>query len=88
MADEKVYVVCGETGEYSNAKVWYVRSFLSPEPANAFRDRLNKWCEERGLHNEGLGRDFREHGKPPEDPHFCCDYTGTSYGILEIPLEA
>lgn len=98
-----VHVVVGECGEYSDHTYWYVAAFLDPAAAQALAKRLNAWCWGRGCLEPRTAReagfytadvpllpraDFPPEGeRPPEDPQFRCDYTGTSYGVAEIPLQ-
>jgi hypothetical protein len=87
-----VYVVTGSTGEYSDHRAWQVRAFMDEAVAKGMADRLNAWCKERSL-NDGPGNSEYEalawdkKPKPTDDPHFDNDYTGTVYGVLEIPLD-
>lgn len=83
--DHKAYIVCGSTGEYSDTEVWYVRVFLNEAAANDLCGRLNAWCKERGLYASGGG--YRGNAHPPEDPDFRCEYTGTAYNVVPVPLD-
>jgi len=88
MSKEKsAYLVVGSTGEYSDHRHWYVRAFLEKAPAEALVKRLTSWMNEKGLGDHSSYEARRNSGKPPEDPQFDIDYTGTSYGVAEIPLE-
>jgi hypothetical protein len=87
-----VYVVAGNTGEYSDSRTWHVRAFTDKAQAEALCKRLNDWCKEKGVNGREYDGgtinyyEFKE--KPIEDSGFDLDYTGTDYGVLEIPLEA
>ena len=85
-----VYVVHGSTGEYSDHRAWEVKAFISKDAADAMVARLNAWCKEMGC-DEGRGKlsygsEFAN-AKPPDDPDFSNDYTGTNYGVMELPLD-
>lgn len=82
------YVVAGETGEASDRRAWFIRAFLKEEAANELRDKFNDWCKERGFY-EPLPphvRHWENKDRPPEDPNFHLDYTGTQYSVIAIPL--
>lgn len=85
-----VYVVCGETGEYSDRQTWTTAAFLDETQAQSFCDKLNGWCaENRRL---ATARSYAENSIVggdivcPHDPNFQCYYTGTSYSVDTIPL--
>jgi len=88
---DKVHVVMGSTGEYSDTMIWYVYAFTEKSGALALADKLNKWCKDHECHpgNEYTGPDsyVRKLKPPPEDPEFQCDYTGVMYEVLSIPLK-
>ena len=82
-----VYVVSGETGEYSDRRNWPVVAFLEKAQAEAFCERLNAWCKE----NFCWYFSSDHYNRPtlcPLDLNFSCDYTGTAYHMWEIPLRA
>lgn len=83
-----VFLVRGETGEYSDQQQWTVRAFGTQEEADAFR----MLCEEH-LHRKPNERDFgTEYDKwvasHPHDPQFAHDYTGTTYSVEQVPFGA
>lgn len=90
---DMAYLVGGDTGEYSEHRSWYVRVFLVKAVADAFCEKLNAWCREKGCtESRGSIKESweSEDGKsevPPDDPNFCVDYTGTMYSVAEIPLD-
>jgi hypothetical protein len=87
-----IYVVVGETGEYSDHSDWYVAAFLRKEKAEEFKVALNKRLNELGcLNNRPAGwydiaDDITAAMQQMGDRQFRCDYTGTSYGVVEMPL--
>lgn len=87
---ERVYIVRGDTGEYSDFQMWDVAAFHSEDNAKALAARLNGWLTLNKLHrdqnNAGGYRSSREE-KPPEDPGFQCDYTGAKYEVWSIEVK-
>lgn len=83
------YIVMGDTGEYSDHCSWYLKCFTDKAMAEGLCNRLNAWLKERGLDYDSKGhrRYSLVEDRPPEDPDFRCDYTGSQYSILELPLE-
>lgn len=86
-----VYVVMGETGEYSDRSDWPVRAFLNEGIAQALINQLDEWLR---VHGFDMGERAhinleRRHPLPTceLDPSFACDYTGTRYYLLTIELE-
>ena len=86
---EKVWIVMGSTGEYSDRREWPVVAFMSEAAA---KDRIaaldvrmqempQQWREVRWDH-EG---DMKAH-MAALDPDFVMDYTGTSYFFYEVEV--
>lgn len=95
----KVYIVFGQTGEYSNHSDWPVRGFLVRELAERFEFGCAKWAYE---HSERIdeheecddcyseksnGRKCPDTEKSPHDPKYRRDYTGTDYFVVEVEVE-
>lgn len=77
-----IYVVIGQTGEYSGHQLWHVKACRYKASADRLAAELNQWCVDNGADNGLINiRDC------PLDPQFQCDYTGTEYGVIEIPEE-
>ena len=90
MAEQVAYIVGGDCGEYSDHNAWWVRVFLEKPSADALCERLNAWCRERRLLTGDNGKcsaSWDRAERPPEDPQFNTDYTGTRYSVVEVPLE-
>jgi hypothetical protein len=86
-----VFVVTGETGEYSDTSSWNVAAFLDKAQAEAFCESLNQWCRDHGVLMSlriTVTWEERYSLKNPLDPDFSCDYTGTQYHCFETPLRA
>lgn len=87
-----IYVVSGNTGEYSNKRSWTVAAFLCEQQAIAFVERLHKWVEDNGF-KDTTPEDYWEQKydgtgiKPPDDPKFDADYNGVWYNIWNVPLK-
>lgn len=95
MTDEAcIYVVIGETGEYSDHSLWHVRAFDVEDEADAFAKRLNDRAESLGI-SESLGYFNLEQEEKVQaiedmkdlDPECWADYTGVGYGVISVPLE-
>jgi hypothetical protein len=84
MSEQHVHIVVGETGEYSDWQIWYVRAFVDKQAAETLSGKLNQWCRDNGCH-ESSGR--QRNAKPPDDDQFRADYTGTTYSVMTLPLE-
>lgn len=90
----KVYIVQGNSGEYSDRVDWLVKAFISESKAIEFRDFLESKLKERGLHahSDAAIHSLKERTKKSipmtqYDPDFYGDYTGTYYCILSVDLE-
>lgn len=85
----KVYVVFGQTGEYSDHSSWPVRGFLTREKAEDFDFMATKWA--RGWmerHENNRYRQEARDDRPAHDPGFRSDYTGTDYYTIEVEVES
>lgn len=81
MKEKIVYLLTGETGEYSDRQEWPVAVFTKEIKAMLYK----KLCEKE---IEGINpRDWHlSTVKSRFDPNIQMDYTGTSYFISEVPL--
>lgn len=82
---QKIWVVYGETGEYSDHSEWTVAAYTSEADAKAHADAATKWYGENG------GKELRRYlGTPaqanPHDPSMQIDYTGTEWNIYPVEL--
>lgn len=72
-----VWVVVGETGEYSDYSEWNVAAFTDERQAEAFKDACQREAEKvNGKHCE-IRNGFRH----AYDTQFHCEYSGTSYRV-------
>jgi hypothetical protein len=83
---EFVYVLFGDTGEYSDHVDWVVRGYRDKAQADADCEMLNKlaegienlpWAERDAAVRERLGG---------HDAQARVDYTGLIYSVVEIPV--
>jgi hypothetical protein len=89
-----IYIVEGETGEYSDRSSWLVSTHLSLASASKRMDFLNKQLEDRDLdmYNKAIDTMDRERfdllssEMEAFDSQFRCDYTGARYSIVQAPL--
>lgn len=88
---DRIWIVMGSTGEYSDRNEWPVAAFASEEDAQArvialdvrmqqmppeWRDDRWDYQDEIRVHMQALSRNFN------------MDYTGTSYSYFEVPFES
>lgn len=86
-----IYIVEGNTGEYSDRQNWFFGAFTTFAAATEAKNTLNAALKELGL-----GYDVRSNYATREknsalfiknyDDQFVCDYTGTEYVIHEVRL--
>ena len=76
-----IYIVVGESGDYSDHTEWFVKAFECEADAVAIVARLTEWVRENG---EMLRHSYGDE-KPPEDPQF--KHNGdTSYYVSPLEL--
>lgn len=97
----KVFIVFGQTGEYSDHVDWPVKGFTDKARAESFEFECTKaakvWKEERDRRRSDPDFDWSyvggqqelkdEKAAVPGDPSFRCDYTGTDYYTVEVEVE-
>jgi len=83
---KKIYIVYGETGEYSDRSDWNVKAFFERKKAlvllNECSEDAKKWEIKRESEYTSPPKDWSKH-----DPDMKMDYTGTDYFIAEVDLE-
>lgn len=84
-----VYVIVGETGEYSDRSVWIVKAFANEENAKEFVIKATEKAKEIYLLDRDLSWEESEKliKSNEYDPFFKMNYTGTSYYYEEVLLE-
>ena len=84
----KVYIVMGQTGEYSDLNEWPVAAFHSEAKAAERVAELDVWLRVNKFHSDGQVEwswsELERIGKPQFDPNFTCDYTGTNYYLIAV----
>jgi len=80
-----VWVVVGETGEYSDYSEWNVAAFTEEEQAEAFKDACKREVERIKKPGDGYPR-VREGFKHAYDTQFHMDYTGTDYRVEMVQV--
>jgi hypothetical protein len=93
----KVYVVFGQTGEYSDHADWPARGFMSSERAEAFEFECTKAAKDfedrRRVAFDDPESDWDDSDEIDAmraeglDPGFRRDYTGTDYYTVEVEVE-
>lgn len=83
----KVWIVQGTTGEYSDRSEWTVYAFHSEAEARAYVELLGVERQKLGDRpwDYAEGRTFDE-GMRAFDPGFEEDYTGTRWFVSEVPF--
>lgn len=88
----KIYLIVGETGEYSSRREWYVCAFRDKDAAEAFAQSCRDFVAEHLEPRSQGGCNFYEsrhtgceHEGGP-DPQIEVSYTGTSYTVAEVEL--
>jgi hypothetical protein len=87
---EKIWMVGGSTGEYSDRVEWAVDAWRSEAEAQARVKFLDDKMRELGLcdsRDDYDIRDQKELAMRAFDPAFSCDYTGSHYYICELELK-
>lgn len=80
-----IYVVRGQTGEYSDRSEWLVKAFRTVEETQAFIIKCDAIAKQ--LFIEYKNSRWSTAGLHPYDKKFLMDYTGTNYSYDEIDLE-
>lgn len=94
MSDAKVWVLFGDTGEYSDYTEWVVRAYTDEEAATKDCETLNALLRAEGVHSDDdhvsrLSWDERKAviaRLRAHDTNASLNYTGTRYFVHEIPL--
>lgn len=93
----KVYIVEGQTGEYSDRRVWPVCGYLSEAAARAkvgrleqnLREAVVKWGEDAVRYASIWNKDEPQSKEIIEfigDPNYMGDYTGTRYRMYVVDI--
>ena len=81
--ETKIYVVIGETGEYSDKMQWFVKAFKDSEEAEDFRT-MCQMIADAYKNNFSYEDRFLLTLQSNNDPYFRMDYTGTYYTVEEV----
>jgi hypothetical protein len=87
----EVFVLFGQTGEYSDRQEWLVAAYATEAAAQAAVEHHEAWLRERGLSSCDGDISYdgrRDLVKPDWDPHLSVDYTGTRYYYARAPMAA
>ena len=79
-----VWIVVGETGEYSDYSEWNVAGFHTEEMAESFKDLCQN--EANKVNKRKADYAFRRGFKHAYDTQFHCDYTGTDYRVELVEI--
>lgn len=86
-----VYVVLGNTGEYSDHRTWLVKAFTTEEAAKEHVRKALEWARSVGVSRRewcAISWEKRDaiRKSNPFDPNMEWDYTGTDYTYTEVEL--
>lgn len=81
----KIYVVTGQTGEYSDNCHWLVKAFTTEKKAQHFVVLATR--EAKKIEATRVERYSVPKGKNKYDPEMLMDYTGTFYNYDEVILD-
>jgi hypothetical protein len=77
-----VWIVVGETGEYSDYSEWNVAAFTTEELAGDFRNL----CQGEADKVNGKDCKLRDGFKSAYDTQYYCNYTGTTYRVEMVEV--
>lgn len=77
-----VWVVVGETGQYSDYTEWNVAGFETEQLAEEFKNL----CQVEADKVNGQGWEVRDGFRHKYDTQFYCDYTGTRYLVAMVEV--
>jgi hypothetical protein len=86
---QKIYLVMGQTGEYEDYSEWTVKAFIDKKKAEELVAKASKRANKihsmmlKAIHEDRSVPDF----KSRYDPNIYMCYNGTSYFIVEVPLD-
>ena len=77
-----VWIVMGETGEYSDYREWNVAGYTTEEEAEKHKNAAQREADK--VNNGDIQT---RHGfKNAYDTQFYCDYTGTRYNVVMVEV--
>ena len=84
----KVYVVMGGTGEYSDHREWAVKAFLDPDRAADLVVKASARARELVADGWRSWDDDFKDVRNEHDPRMDVDYNGVRYEVMEVELDA
>ena len=87
----KIFVVFGQTGEYSDYREWPVKAFVCEEKTKKFMEDVTaEYKRLRDKYSKGRYDSWSYRVEEVErlDPKMETDYTGTTYHYFEMELDA
>jgi hypothetical protein len=82
---QKIYIVEGSTGEYSDHREWLVAAYYSEQNAQAHVLRATQRANELYVEHKDAYYNIPS-GANQHDPQMSSDYTGTRYNYYETEL--
>lgn len=86
-----IYVVMGETGEYSDHIEWPTKAFASEDAAKEFVLAVSEAARVTAAWKDASGYEWRlcspeERPQNPLDPNMQVDYAGVNYSYFAVEL--
>lgn len=81
----KIYLVIGQTGEYSDQVKWYLRGFTKLKDANKLVKLAQEEADKIFKYQDGKFWNVIKRNK--YDKQMRMDYTGTTYKIEKVEFE-
>ncbi len=89
---QKIFVIQGSTGQYSDWTCWHVAAYTTREQANLHCERLSAAMVPAPPHTLGSYQEHKERKAQQDairatlDPHCDIDYNGAEYEVVELVL--
>jgi len=85
MNEREIFVVVGQTGEYSDACEWLVAAYSNESDAQKHVEEATRVARAIAVLRESDGHDARGAANP-YDPQMTIDYTGTTYSVARVAV--
>ena len=83
----KIYIVYGNTGEYSDRREWTVAAYADEAMAREHAELAMRWYQENDAFEQSRKEsDWQQKNPNPYDPYMSIDYTGTDWTVGEVEL--
>ncbi len=90
---DAIWLVVGDTGEYSDHTTWNVAAYPEKEVAEQHAKLANEWLKEKNIHKDDGGGDWeardevnKEHLNPYDQSGVALNYNGGRYFVEEVSV--